>query len=292
MAGGYYLAPALVQLRNEINAEHPERDKSSDGWIGDPSHAARVSDHNPDWPDGGVVRALDVDKDGVDTNKLLAIAIRDPRIEYVIWNGFIYRRATGFKKEVYTGSNKHTGHMHLSSRHGKGYEDDTRAWGYASAAPASTPPAGQVSLQEIASQVRAGHWGNGDERKRRLAAAGYDYNAVQAIINGGTAAAPAPARKSVDEIAAEVIAGAWGNNPERSRRLVAAGYSSAEVQAAVNAKMGGGGAPAVSRPSIGVIAQQVINGQWGNGPERQRRLASAGYNYAEIQTEVNRRLRG
>ena len=36
---------------------------------------------------------------------------------------------------------------------------------------------------ELANEVIAGKWGNGEERKRRLTAAGYDYDAVQAIVN-------------------------------------------------------------------------------------------------------------
>ena len=36
---------------------------------------------------------------------------------------------------------------------------------------------------ELADEVIAGKWGNGDERKQRLTAAGYDYDAVQAIVN-------------------------------------------------------------------------------------------------------------
>lgn len=39
------------------------------------------------------------------------------------------------------------------------------------------------SNDEIANEVLAGKWGNGDDRKRRLQAAGYDYNAIQAIVN-------------------------------------------------------------------------------------------------------------
>lgn len=45
------------------------------------------------------------------------------------------------------------------------------------------------------------------------------------------------AAKTVDELAEEVIAGAWGNGAERQQRLEAAGYSYVDVQAAVNAKM-------------------------------------------------------
>lgn len=46
--------------------------------------------------------------------------------------------------------------------------------------------------------------------------------------------APAPARKSVNQIAKEVIAGKWGNGPERRRRLRAAGYDATSVQREVN----------------------------------------------------------
>ena len=43
-----------------------------------------------------------------------------------------------------------------------------------------------------------------------------------------------PAKKSVEEIAKEVIQGKWGNGGERKKKLEAAGYKYAEVQAAVN----------------------------------------------------------
>lgn len=39
--------------------------------------------------------------------------------------------------------------------------------------------------------------------------------------------------------------------------------------------------------SISEIAQEVINGIWGNGEDRKNRLISAGYNYNEIQAKVN-----
>lgn len=40
--------------------------------------------------------------------------------------------------------------------------------------------------------------------------------------------------------------------------------------------------------SIKEVAKEVINGDWGNGSERKRRLTEAGYNYNEIQAEVSR----
>lgn len=46
------------------------------------------------------------------------------------------------------------------------------------------------------------------------------------------------AKKSVEEVAREVIAGKWGVNPERKARLIKAGYNPTEVQAVVNKLLG------------------------------------------------------
>lgn len=46
---------------------------------------------------------------------------------------------------------------------------------------------------QIADEVIAGQWGNGSERKKRLTAAGYDYNAVQQMVNRKMAAKKQPA---------------------------------------------------------------------------------------------------
>ena len=40
------------------------------------------------------------------------------------------------------------------------------------------------------------------------------------------------------------------------------------------------------------IAREVIDGKWGNGADRKRRLTEAGYNYAQIQTLVNKIITG
>ncbi|MBR2809750.1 MAG: hypothetical protein IKD69_00070 [Solobacterium sp.] len=78
-----------------------------------------------------------------------------------------------------------------------------------------------------------GKWGNGDERKQKLTAAGFDYNAVQAEVNK-ILGAGAAAKKSIEEIAKEVINGKWGNGDERKQKLTAAGYDYNTVQALVN----------------------------------------------------------
>lgn len=65
-----------------------------------------------------------------------------------------------------------------------GDENTWRAYAGASGdkpAPAPTPT--KKSNEEIADEVIAGKWGNGQDRKNRLSAAGYDYRAIQDIVN-------------------------------------------------------------------------------------------------------------
>ena len=41
------------------------------------------------------------------------------------------------------------------------------------------------------------------------------------------------------------------------------------------------------KKSVAVLAQEVINGEWGSGSERKRRLEAAGYDYNSVQKKVN-----
>lgn len=50
----------------------------------------------------------------------------------------------------------------------------------------------------------------------------------------GSSGSSSSSKKSVDEIAREVIAGKWGNDPQRTQKLKAAGYDAAAVQKRVN----------------------------------------------------------
>ena len=90
------------------------------------------------------------------------------------------------------------------------------------------------SNEQVADEVIAGAWGNGEDRKNRLTQAGYDYNTIQDIVNNKTE----PAKKSNEEIVQEVIAGQWGNGQDRVNRLNAAGYDANAIQNLVNSKMG------------------------------------------------------
>lgn len=112
-------------------------------------------------------------------------------------------------------------------------------------APAPAPVPARKTDQEVAQDIvnGVGGWGDGQDRKNRLAAAGYDYGTVQGIVNQLVGVPAAPARKSNEQIAQEVLHGDWGNGQDRVNRLQAAGYDYNAVQAIVN-----GQAPAPAAP--------------------------------------------
>lgn len=125
------LVAAGVVLRNQVNRRWPDRDKTSDGWIGDRAHAARVSDHNPD--NHGWVHALDIDADLLGPgrrakSRKVAQELADQlieyarsgepgsdRLKYVVFDNHI---ASGtYAKQFWTwrkGSWGHENHIHVS----------------------------------------------------------------------------------------------------------------------------------------------------------------------------------
>ncbi len=87
-----------------------------------------------------------------------------------------------------------------------------------------------AKIEELAREVIQGKWGNGQERKDKLTAAGYDYSEVQGKVNELLTTE----KEKIEAIAKEVIRGKWGNGQERKDRLTAAGYDYSAVQAKVN----------------------------------------------------------
>ena len=49
--------------------------------------------------------------------------------------------------------------------------------------PIKKPVQAKKSNTQIAKEVKAGKWGNGATRKKKLKAAGYNYAAIQKIVN-------------------------------------------------------------------------------------------------------------
>ena len=98
----------------------------------------------------------------------------------------------------------------------------------------SNTPA-KKSREQLAQEVLAGDWGNGEDRKNRLVAEGYNYDVVQARVNELSGIF---SKKSNEEIANEVLAGKWDNGSERKKKLQAAGYDYDAIQTIVNQKSG------------------------------------------------------
>lgn len=159
--------------------------------------------------------------------------------------------------------------------------------------PTPALSAAKKSNEEIAEEVIAGKWGNGEDRKNRLTNAGYNYSTIQSIVNqklGGDTSTSKPTLKSNGTIAQEVINGAWGNGEDRKNRLIAAGYDYSAIQDLVNKKLGVSFDSSSNKKSNETIANEVIQGKWGNGQDRKNRLTAAGYDYSAIQTIVNKKL--
>ena len=92
-------------------------------------------------------------------------------------------------------------------------------------------------------------------------------------------------KKSVDELAEEVIAGKWGDGEDRKSKLEKAGYDYDAVQDRVNEILAKD-----TKKSVTEVAKDVINGKYGNGDERKKKLEAEGYDYDEVQSKVNQLL--
>jgi len=128
------------------------------------------------------------------------------------------------------------------------YVNNPQAWsnfvakvGQTTAPTPPTPQPTKKTNEQIAREVIAGKWGNGENRKNALTKAGYNFTAIQAEVNRllgqKPTPAPKPTKKSNEQIASEVIKGLWGNGADRTARLTKAGYDPKAIQAIVNKKL-------------------------------------------------------
>ncbi len=146
------LAKSLVRLREQINAMFPNRDKASDGSVGDLSHRARKSDHNPNA--ANVVTAIDVDENltGPDGNAFSLVnalqASRDRRIKYIIYERRITVKGDITRWKPYTGPSPHDHHFHISVSSDPKLYDDSSDWQLnATVTPASALPVAHPTLK-------------------------------------------------------------------------------------------------------------------------------------------------
>ena len=114
---GWVLTKGLQNLRAQVNAAFPDRDKTSDGTIGDQVHASGTSGHNPDltgnaeYKDGDSldeVRAWDMDSDlrfpGMTAQQVVDHIRHLPGVSsvlrYMIYNRKIYKASNGWAAEA------------------------------------------------------------------------------------------------------------------------------------------------------------------------------------------------
>lgn len=133
----WYAAPSVAALLSQATTLYPDRDKRSDGTIGDAAHQAEQSDHNPDSK--GCVHAADVTHGPYWGNphldgRLLCNAIiarRDPRLKYMIFERQIMSGNAGpfpWVWRSYYGASQHLEHVHVSINYTSASENDTSPW--------------------------------------------------------------------------------------------------------------------------------------------------------------------
>ena len=163
----YREAESLRRLLEDVNAHAPNRNKRSDGWIGDAAHASRTSDHNPWVKDAkgvGVVRARDFTHDpagGFDGERfaqhIASLLGNHPALTngaYVIWNRRIIstaRKSQGWRH--YSGANPHTAHVHVSV--GTSGYDSTAAWNWP---PRLAPRPKKINKQKVRRILTKAAW--------------------------------------------------------------------------------------------------------------------------------------
>lgn len=157
----WFPEPAIVSILLDANRVAPKRSHASDGIIGDASHAASVSDHNPDT-DGGV-HACDITNDpagGFDAWQWAhAVSNRivqglETRVKYLVSNDGkgcdqIFSKRDGVWAWRQNGSCKteHRSHLHVSILYTDAAENDQTPF-FSPAAPKPTTPPAPPPAQE------------------------------------------------------------------------------------------------------------------------------------------------
>lgn len=153
---GWEVSPILVPLLGDVRREFPG---IVIGTIGDPAHQTEQSDHNPDqW---GFVCAGDVmfghgfDADDAERLFRRLIALRDPRMAFVIYNRRIVSATVRpFVVRPYTGSDPHTGHVHVSVKHAQNPRPTT-SWDIYPEAAMAHDPLDTTDAQTVATKMGA-----------------------------------------------------------------------------------------------------------------------------------------
>lgn len=156
-------AKSLVRLKDQLDEKYP-------GWLnlgmlGDASHEAVLSDHNPN--DQGVVTALDIGPGGgLDIHELAEDLRqnRHPDLKYIISNSRIALAESGWAWAYYDGIDPHDTHIHISVGRGPDGQsrqpyDDTNDWNIIG--EAMEPPIGYSTANQIHQDLTGKNWDQG-----------------------------------------------------------------------------------------------------------------------------------
>ena len=144
-----------------------------------------------------------------------------------------------------------------------------------------------MSDNYIADSTSAGGFSNDISATRKFQ--GRYVSGLKVLIRYTGKGFTTPAKKSINELAYEVIDGKWGSGDSRKRALLECKYDYNAIQKRVNEILN----PPKSKPvkkTIEQVAQEVIDGKWGSGDARKKKLIAAGYDYNAVQKKVNELL--
>jgi hypothetical protein len=117
--------PAAIAVLRQATAISPSRKKASDGLL--PSAAHIHQNPNSDHNTGYAVDLTDDPKNGIDCTDIFEKLKEDKRVKYLIFKGKIWSAEKAKQgNRVYTGSNKHNKHLHISINDDMG--NDTSPW--------------------------------------------------------------------------------------------------------------------------------------------------------------------
>jgi len=164
--------PALLAIRADADRVAPGRSHASDGTIGDASHGASVSDHNP-APDGDV-HAIDITNDpahGMDGWKWAQTvadrikAGQETRVKYLVSNNgnvdVIFNPTVSMSwRQNGSAKQDHRSHLHVSILYTEKAEQDTSPFFVGGGAPTTPPPVAPPTLAEAIHQLKE-HFGSG-----------------------------------------------------------------------------------------------------------------------------------
>jgi hypothetical protein len=117
--------PAAIAVLRQATAISPSRKKASDGLL--PSKAHINQSPNSDHNTGFAVDLTHDPKHGIDCFDIFEKLKEDARVKYLIFQGKIWSKEKAKQgNRVYSGSNPHNKHLHISINDGMG--KDTSPW--------------------------------------------------------------------------------------------------------------------------------------------------------------------